>query len=165
MSVPGRMPVSLGLGIDLLCLDEQQRIQDSRLILDPAQARPPVEVFVERQDGCQPLRFHHGDVDGVARRQLHWHDGDLRRSHNMGLLHGKNLIDQVQHQLKGRSDRLASLNRYISVDDFLECFGVSDKALTGGNQPLDQNSSLSLVWMVGSDQIHQNIGIDERQAR
>lgn len=73
-------------------------------------------------------------MESIARGQL-WvpHDNFLG-ARSRGHIDGENLIRDSEHGVEGGLDRVAAVDSYVAVQDFLEHLGVRDQTRTIAGQ-------------------------------
>src|SRR5207245_6776781 len=63
--------------------------------------------------------------------------------------------------VEGRLAGIAAADGNVAVEDLLECLDIGDKSLPLAHQPFQDPPCVVLVRVVGPDQVHRNIGIDQ----
>ncbi len=124
-------------------------------------ARKPVESGVEAQDTFDPLLLHDGEMESIARRHMGAPEDNFLGALHCRYVHGEHLIDNSEQGIKRRLNGIPAIDSGVSVQDFLENFGIGDEAFAVADQPFKEALRVGLVRMVRADQVHRDIGIDE----
>ena len=77
-----------------------------------------------------------------------------------------NRIDDVhdpQHGGEGWIDHVGPIDRAIPMEDLLEDLGVGAQRLARGDRVLDELPGARFERVVGADEIHRNVRVDQDQ--
>jgi hypothetical protein len=77
-----------------------------------------------------PILFHHSHVNRVTSRQVPVTEDDLLGTFDYQLVNVEYLVNHTQDSVKGRLDGVAPVYGDVSVQDFLQNFGISDQPST-----------------------------------
>ncbi len=124
-------------------------------------ARQTVKVTIERQDLLDPVPPHDGEVNGIPSREIRVTDHDVPGTLDNLEVHRQHLVDKLEQDLEARLDGVASVNRHVSVEDFLEDLGVGDQPSSLGDGPLEKAPRIDLVRVLRAHQVHRNVGVDQ----
>ena len=72
-----------------------------------------------------------------------------------------NDVDDAEDDVERRTYGIPSSDRHIAVDDLLEDFGIGRKRLVVRDGLLEEPAGEMLVRMVGPEQVHRDVRVDE----
>ena len=90
---------------------------------------------------------------------------DLCCAQYIVLLHGKDVVDDIQECLKCSPDHHSTVDGCVTVEDLLEHFRVGDQSLVPCCQAFQQDLCLRLKPMFAPNQVHRNVRVDKDQDR
>ena len=120
-----------------------------------------VEALVERHDRADAVAFHGGNVDGLARGASRNRSDDLPGPAHVRHRDVEHLVDHGLQGLEGRADGIESSDRRVPVQDLLVDLRVRHEALSSRDRSFHLTLRLDLALVIGSDEVHRNVGIDE----
>jgi hypothetical protein len=123
----------------------------------PSDSGDTIESSIEAQDSLGTVDLHHGNVDRISRRQPFLTQHDVLGSFHCRLIDPKYFIDNSQQGIKCRLNCIRTLDRNITVKDFLQHFRVGHQALVVAHQFLQPTTGIGLMRMGGTDQVHGNV--------
>jgi hypothetical protein len=107
------------------------------------------------------MLFHDGYVQSVAGGHLWTSHEDVLGPICRGGINGLYLIDNSKQGIECGLDCVATVDRDVTVQDFLEHLGVCNQAFAIADEFFDQSLRVSFVRMRGADQVHGNVRVDE----
>ena len=94
-----------------------------------------------------------GDEPRIRLRAFHV--AELDRIHD---------VNDPQHRREGGIDHVGPIDRPITVEDLLEDLGVRAQRLARGDRLLGELSCARLQRVVGTDEVHRHVRVDEDHA-
>ena len=128
---------------------------------DSGDARKTVEMAVEAEDVLDSVLAHDSYVNGITRRQIRMTDDDVPCPFDDLEVHRQHVIDDLEQHLEAWLDRIAAIDRHVTVKDFLENLGIGDKPAFFGDRPFEQTASIDLVRVFAAHQVHRDVGVNE----
>lgn len=107
------------------------------------------------------MPLHDGDVECIARRDSLDAQNDVARAQHVAILDWKHLVDDSQECVQRWLYRIAAIDRDIPVKDLLEYLRIRHQALTRSDSTLEEALRIDLVRVLGADQVHWNIRVDQ----
>src|SRR5438093_2166404 len=152
-----KMRLTCGTSLSVLWLFQSQ----AHSLFHPFDSRKPVEPRIEAHDPLDSLLLHHGEMDGIARRQPFVSEHDLFRPLGGRHIYRENLVHNAEERIESGLDGIPPLNGDVPMQDLLEYFGVRDQTLALGNALFQKLLSVGLVRVRRAYQIHRYVGVDE----
>ena len=78
-----------------------------------------------------------------------------------GPIDREHLIGYAEQGVERGLDRIPAVDGRITVQDFLQNFGISNQALAVGDQVFQQSLSIGFVRMGRANDVHRDIRINE----
>jgi hypothetical protein len=133
----------------------------ARLTRDPRQAGDPVESRVEAEDARDLAPLHDGHVQRVPRGHIAGSGEDRLRLLDVGDLDRKDLVHDPQDGVEGGLNRVASADRDITMEDFLEDLRARDETFLVGEQAFEDLLGVPLMRMRGAHEVHRDVRVEE----
>ena len=106
---------------------------------------------------------HHGNVHRIPGGQSVPADDDLPRLEHDALGDVEHVVGDVTHGVERRADRIETIDRRIPVQNFLQHLGVGDEPGARRHELLETARRTHLVGVLGADQVHRNVRVDEHR--
>lgn len=120
-----------------------------------------IERGIEAEHTIDVAPLHDRDMDRITCREPGRRREQATRPPDVDRLDRMNHIDDAEERIERRLYGLASVDRNVPVEDLLEDLRIGGQRLVINDRPLDEPSRSSLVGMVGSNQVHRNVRVDE----
>jgi hypothetical protein len=85
------------------------------------------------------MALHDRDMDGIACTPVTRKLQDLGSAQHIGLFDRQYVVNNFQNGFESRLDCSVAVDRPVTVQDFLENFGVGDESLIRGGGTFQQN--------------------------
>ena len=121
-------------------------------------------MAVEVEDVLDAVLAHDSYVYGISRRQIRMADDDVPSPFDDLEVHRQHVIDDLEQHIKARLDRIAAINRYVTVKDFLQNLGIGDEPAFFGDRSFEETTSIDLVRVLGAYQVHRDVGVNENHS-
>ena len=96
-----------------------------------------VETVIETQDAFNFSVLHDGEMERISSRQPFGSEDNLLRTLSVTPFDRKYFVDDAENRVERRLNRIAPMDRNVTMDNFLQHLGVRDKALSSDNQSLE----------------------------
>lgn len=106
------------------------------------------------------MTLHDSHVDRIAGRQPPVAE-EPPGSLDIGEVDWQHRVGDPEQDLERRLDGLAPVDRHVAVEYLLEDLRIGDEPLLLDDDPLQELSRSCLVGVIGSDEIHRDVGVDE----
>ena len=137
------------------CLDGEEKAL--RQALDAGES---IEPPIKRKDAFDLVLLHDGKVDCVTRRDARMAHHNILRAECGQVPDREHLIDNSEQSIKCRLDSIAAADGYVAMQDFLEHFGIGNKAIAFTDELFDQALGVRFVRVRRADQIHGYVRVD-----
>jgi hypothetical protein len=130
----------------------------------PRNSREGVETGIEAHDFANAVLLHYGEVNRIAGR-----DSLISKDNPFGPFHDsmidrQDFIDDFQQGIECRLNGIETFDGLISMQNFLQNFGIGDQSLALPNLLFDEQLRFELAGRVAAHQVHGNIGINQNQS-
>ena len=120
-----------------------------------------VETGIKTQNSFYSVPLHDGEVHAIARGKLTIRQDNLLGAVYNCLVNRQHFVDKGEQRVESRLYGLTPVDADIAMQDLLQGFGISDKALTICYQFFQQPLCIRLVRVRRAHEIHRNIRINE----
>jgi hypothetical protein len=121
-------------------------------------------VAVEAQDVLDAVLAHDSYVNGISRVQIRMADDDVPSPFDDLEVHRQHVIDNLEQHVEAWLDRIAAINRYVTVKDLLQNLGIGDEPAFFGDRSFEQTTSVNLMRVFGAHQVHRDVGVNENHS-
>jgi len=109
------------------------------------------------------MLLHDRQMHRIPRRYLPVAHHNLFSAFRRAPVNSQYLIGNAQQSVERRLDGIPPIYGDITMQNFLQDFGVGNQALPVANQIFEQPLRVGLVRMRRTNEIHGNIGVDQNQ--
>ena len=111
------------------------------------------------------LAFHDCDVKGIAGRQPAIPEDDRLGAIDSAEIDREHVVDNTEEGIERRLDGIATVDRHVAMQKFLEHFRVCHQSLAIRDGVLEDSLGIDFPSVRAADQVHRDVGVDEDHAR
>lgn len=123
-----------------------------------------VKAAIKAHDLLNAVPLHDRRVERIASGEPGRSEQDVTCPLKVQKVDREDLVDNPQKNVESRLDRLAATDRVIPIENFLKYFSVCNQPFPRFDRPFDHLLRPELVRVIGPDEVHRNVGVDEDHA-